>query len=259
MSTVILTHNSNFMAIGRGSANLQIQVTLEVTSSYTIKFTYRPIGGRPYDASQEKYIRDIPYIPNAILEAIKLMHLTDDDVCGGGDGRIFQGLTQILLEQDFKKEMITNLFQVVQSQEIAKIKKEHEIHIGKIKKEHKIIATRLQDDLTNVQSQLSHSEDKITRLQTRQHEFDKLQCDKIELQKLLENKLQEINRLTEIQTKMKKYETTNTELSDEKTKLCEKNKRFLEMINNEKLKNSLLTDKLNDITELYESLLHTTY
>ena len=134
---------------------------------------------------------------------------------------------------------------------------------GKIKKEHKITTTKLQDELTNVQSQLSYSKDKITRLLTRQDELYKLQGDNIALQKLLENNLREINRLqitnTEIQTKMKNYETTNTELSDEKTKLCEKNKRFLEMINNEKLKNSSLTDKLNDMTELYESLLHTTY
>jgi hypothetical protein len=63
----------------------------------------------------------------------------------------------------------------------------------------------------------------------------------------------------EIQNKMKKIKTVYSELSDEKTKLCEKNKRFLEMINNEKIKNSSLTDKLNDMTELYESLLNTTY
>jgi len=253
MSTVILTHNSNFMVSGRGGAYLQIQVTLGVT--YTIKFTYRPIGSRPYDAPHEPYIRDIPYIPNAILEAIKLMHLTEDDANGGGEGRIFQGLTQILhstLQEDFRSE--------IKSQEISKIKKEHEIHTNKIKKEHEITITKLQDELTNVQSQLSHTESKV---QTCQNEFDKLQCDKVALQKLFENKLREIDRLqktnAEMQTKMKKYETTNTELSDEKTKLCEKNKRFLEMINNEKLKISSLTDKLNDMTELYESLLHTTY
>ena len=253
MSTVILTHNSKFIWSGRGTVELQIQVTLDVT--YTIKFTYRPIGSRTYDAPQETYIRDIPYIPFAILEAIKLMHLTEDDVCGGGEARIFQGLTRTLhstFRQDFSSE--------IKSQEIAKIKKEHEIHTGKIEKEHKITATKLQDDLTNVQSQLSHSE---TILQTCQKEIDKLQCDKIELQKLFENKLREIVRLqktnAEMQTKMKKYETTNTGLFDEKTKLCEKNKRFLEMINNEKLKNSSLTDNLHDMTELYESLLHTTY
>ena len=239
MSTVILTHTSNYMVMGRGCSYLQIQVTLDVT--YTIKFTYRPIGSRTYDAPQETYIRDIPYIPNAILEAIKLMHLTDENV---GEGKIFHGLTRILtstLQQEFSSE--------IKSQEIVKIEKEH-----------KITATKLQDDLTNVQLQLSHSE---TILQTCQKEIDKLQCDKIELQKLFENKLREIVRLqktnAEMQTKMKKYETTNTGLFDEKTKLCEKNKRFLEMINNEKLKNSSLTDNLHDMTELYESLLHTTY
>ena len=239
MSTVILTHKSNVMC-SRGEVTLEIQVTLDVT--YTIKFLFRPIGFRPYDASRETYIRDIPYIPNAILEAIKLMHLTENDV--SQETRIVEGLKQILtstLQQEFSSE--------IKSQEIAKIKKEHEITTAK-----------MQDDLINVQSQLSHTESKV---QICQNEFDKLQCDKVALQKLFENKLREIDRLqktnAEMQTKIEKYETTNTELSHEKTKLCEKNKRFLEMINNEKLKNSSLTDKLNDMTELYESLLHTTY
>lgn len=241
MSTVILTHNSNCCILGRGTATLKIQVILDVT--YTIKFTFSPIGSRPYDAPQESYLRDIPYIPNTILESIKLMHLTENDVSGGGADRILNGLR--ILTSTLQSEFCSE----IKSQEITKIKKEHEISTAK-----------LQDDLRCVQSQLTHTESKF---QTCQKDFEKMQCDKIALQKLLENKLQEIDRLQitniEMQNKMKKIKTMNAELSDEKTKLCEKNKRFLEMINNEKIKNSSLTDKLNDMTELYESLLNTTY
>jgi hypothetical protein len=241
MSTIILTHSSCCCIMGQGTAYLQIQVILDVT--YTIKFTFRPIGSRPYDAPQESDIRDIPYIPNAILEAIKLMNLTVDDIYGGAS-RILNGLKQILtstLQDEFRSE--------IKSQEITKIKKEHDI-----------TSSKLQDDLRYAQSQLTQTESKI---QTYQKDFDKWQCDKIALQKMLENKLQEIDQLQitniEMQNKMKKIKTVYSELSDEKTKLCEKNKRFLEMINNEKIKNSSLTDKLNDMTELYESLLNTTY
>jgi len=41
--------------------------------------------------------------------------------------------------------------------------------------------------------------------------------------------------------------------------VVEKNKRLLEMVNNEKLKTKNLENKLCDMTALYESLLETTY
>ena len=249
-SGTILTHITTCSIQNRGQTHLQIQVILDVT--YTIKFTFTPVGSQYYvPPPQESFIRDIPYIPTAMLEAIKLIHLTDNDYCVD---RVLNGCKQMFstLQFEFRSE--------IKSQEITKINKEH-----------CIITTKLQDDLSCIQSQsqITHTElnaelklQKL-KIQTCQLDFDKLQCDNIELQKLLETQLQEIGRLqiTNIAMKnnMKKIKTINDELSDEKNQLCEKNKRFLEMINNEKIKNSSLSNKLSDMTELYDSLLNTTY
>lgn len=122
---------------------LMIQVIFDMT--YTIWFhEIIPRNNRSGDdcityVEKGRYIRDIPYFPNAVLDAIKLMHLSDgygDGVGGVGNNfrfydltdvsapspgdEIFDGLSLIFSDK-FSADIKTEDF----TQEITKIKMEH--------------------------------------------------------------------------------------------------------------------------------------
>ena len=76
MPSIILTHTTRYKnrhADGGGYYSLEIQITLDV--NYRIKFSHRVPAIRSYPIIPiERYICDIPYIPQHMLDAIRLMH-----------------------------------------------------------------------------------------------------------------------------------------------------------------------------------------
>jgi len=94
MPSIILTHTTRYKnrhADGGGYYSLEIQITLDVT--YRIKFSHRVPAIRSYPIIPiERYICDIPYIPQHMLDAIRLMHLSEGDKNGE---KLYAGLVKI--------------------------------------------------------------------------------------------------------------------------------------------------------------------
>lgn len=94
MPSIILTHTTRYKnkrADGGGYYCLEIQITLDTT--YRIKFSHFVPAIRRYPIIPiERYICDIPYIPQHILDSIQLMHLHEGDKDGE---KIYAGLVKI--------------------------------------------------------------------------------------------------------------------------------------------------------------------
>ena len=226
MSSIILTHNSSYMISGRGAQYLTIEVILDI--NYTIKFTYKNMMGcyPPYFTS-ETYIRDIQYIPNVMLEAIKLMHIHENDQTGD---KIYNTLSQIFIPT-LQQELIAD----INAQEVAKTKKMLE--------DKSLEIDRLKSNLRNAQNENIILQKTIK--------------DKIIIIKEKDSALEEYEKdVEEYENDEAKYKKEIEKYKKEIEAYKENKKRLLKRTNDEKLKNIALTDTLNDTIDLYESLLN---
>ena len=233
MSSIILTHNSSYMIFGRGAQYLTIEVILDI--NYTIKFTYKNMMGcyPPY-FTRETYIRDIQYIPNVMLEAIKLMHIHENDQTGE---KIYNTLSQIFIPT-LQQELIAD----INAQEVAKTKKILEDKSQEI--------DRLKSNLRNAQNEniilQKTIKDKIIIIKEKDSALEEYEKDVEEYEN------DEAKYKKEIEKYKKEIEKYKKEIEEFK----ENKKRLLKRTNDEKLKNIALTDTLNDTIDLYESLLN---
>ena len=230
MSSIILTHNSSYMIMGEGAHYLTIEVILDI--NYTIKFTYKNmIGCHPPYFTRETYIRDIQYIPHVMLEAIKLMHIHENDETGE---KIYNTLSQIFIPT-LQQELITD----IHAQEVAKTKKVYE------------------NDITIMQKSLKDKSQEIDRLKSN---LRNAQNENIILQKTIKEKIiiikEKDNALEEYENDVEEYEKVEAKYKKEIEEYKENKKRLLKITNDEKLKNISLTNTLNDTLDLYESLLN---
>jgi len=237
MPSIILTHNSSYMIMGQGAQYLTIEVILDI--NYTIKFTYKNmIGCYPPYFTKETYIRDIEYIPNVMLEAIKLMHIHENDETGE---KIYNTLSQIFTPT-LQQELISD----IHAQEVARTKKVYE------------------NDIIIMQKSLADKSQEIDKLKA---ELINAQSENIIIQKTIKEKdsaLEEyendVEEYEKDEAKYKKNEAKYKKEIEEYKKDIEEykenKKRLLKKTNDEKLKNIALTDTLNDTIDLYESLLN---
>ena len=233
MSSIILTHNSSYMIMGQGAHYLTIEVILDI--NYTIKFTYKNmIGCYPPYFTRETYIRDIQYIPNVMLEAIKLMHIHENDQTGE---KIYNTLSQIFIPT-LQQELIAD----INAQEVAKTKKILEDKSQEI--------DRLKSNLRNAQNEniilQKTIKDKIIIIKEKDSALEEYEKDVEEYEN------DEAKYKKEIEKYKKEIEKYKKEIEEFK----ENKKRLLKRTNDEKLKNIALTDTLNDTIDLYESLLN---
>ena len=233
MSSIILTHNSSYMIMGEGAHYLTIEVILDI--NYTIKFTYKNmIGCYPPYFTREIYIRDIQYIPNVMLEAIKLMHIHENDQTGE---KIYNTLSQIFIPT-LQQELIAD----INAQEVAKTKKILEDKSQEI--------DRLKSNLRNAQNEniilQKTIKDKIIIIKEKDSALEEYEKDVEEYEN------DEAKYKKEIEKYKKEIEKYKKEIEEFK----ENKKRLLKRTNDEKLKNIALTDTLNDTIDLYESLLN---
>ena len=230
MSSIILTHNSSYMIMGEGAHYLTIEVILDI--NYTIKFTYKNMMGchLPY-FTRETYIRDIQYIPNVMLEAIKLMHIHENDETGE---KIYNTLSQIFTPT-LQQELIAD----IHAQDVAKTKKVYE------------------NDIIIMQKSLKDKSQEIDRLKSN---LRNAQNENIILQKTIKEKIiiikEKDNALEEYENDVEEYEKDEAKYKKEIEEYKENKKRLLKITNDEKLKNISLTNTLNDTLDLYESLLN---
>lgn len=124
MPSIILTHKSQYPnrhKDGGGQYRLEIQITFDVT--YKIKFSHFVPDIRKYPIIPiDRYICDIVYIPQIMLDAIKLMHLSEEDKNGE---KLYAGLVNIF--SNLQQEYISN----VKSQTITNIDKKYTNNIAK--------------------------------------------------------------------------------------------------------------------------------
>ena len=176
MSSIILTHNTKYDLVGYNGVRLPsyLQIRVIFDGTYTIHFqeSIPRISDGPClsHALKDRYIRDIPYFPNSILDAIKLMkfgsheygsrychheilgHFDPITLPSEGD-EIFEGLTKIFSDKfrsDIKSEEFT--------QEFTKIKMEYEKTQIELIDRYNMTQTELKDsltDLTKVRTELS--------------------------------------------------------------------------------------------------------
>ena len=226
MSSIILTHNSSYMIMGEGAHYLTIEVILDI--NYTIKFTYKNmIGCYPPYFTRETYIRDIQYIPNVMLEAIKLMHIHENDETGE---KIYNTLSKIFIPT-LQQELIAD----INAQEVAKTKKMLE--------DKSLEIDRLKSNLRNAQNENIILQKTIK--------------DKIIIIKEKDSALEEYEKdVEEYENDEAKYKKEIEKYKKEIEAYKENKKRLLKRTNDEKLKNIALTDTLNDTIDLYESLLN---
>ena len=226
MSSIILTHNSSYMIMGQGAQYLTIEVILDI--NYTIKFTYKNmIGCYPPYFTRETYIRDIQYIPNVMLEAIKLMHIHENDETGE---KIYNTLSKIFIPT-LQQELIAD----INAQEVAKTKKMLE--------DKSLEIDRLKSNLRNAQNENIILQKTIK--------------DKIIIIKEKDSALEEYEKdVEEYENDEAKYKKEIEKYKKEIEAYKENKKRLLKRTNDEKLKNIALTDTLNDTIDLYESLLN---
>ena len=244
LPVVILTH----IASG-GSPFCTCELKIEVMKDtiYEIKITctsniHRYNLVHPYPFSPKYYyIRNIPYIPQAMLDMIKIINV---DVRGEDNNceEIYRGLTQI-----FSDTLQHDISSDIKSQALSKMEKEHNNNIDDLKITH----DKNIDDL-----KITHSKN-----------IDKLRITynkKIEELTNANNKIQlelkqYIDKLCDAETKFNelKQSSESAEMHEKMivVELNKKNKRLMELINTEKITNIQLTNKLSDITDLYESLL----
>ena len=230
MSSIILTHNSSYMIMGQGAQYLTIEVILDI--NYTIKFTYKNmIGCYPPYFTRETYIRDIQYIPNVMLEAIKLMHIHENDETGE---KIYNTLSQIFIPT-LQQELIAD----INAQDVAKTKKVYE------------------NDINIMEKMLEDKSQEIDRLKSN---LRNAQNENIILQKTIKEKIiiikEKDSALEEYENDVEEYEKDEAKYKKEIEEYKENKKRLLKITNDEKLKNIALTDTLNDTIDLYESLLN---
>ena len=237
MSSIILTHNSSYMIMGEGAHYLTIEVILDI--NYTIKFTYKNmIGCYPPYFTRETYIRDIQYIPNVMLEAIKLMHIHENDETGE---KIYNTLSQIFIPT-LQQELIAD----INAQDVAKTKKVYENDIN-------IMEKMLEDksqEIDRLKSNLRNAQNENIILQKTIKEKIIIIKDKIIIIKEKDSALEEYEKDVE------EYENDEAKYKKEIEEYKENKKRLLKRTNDEKLKNIALTDTLNDTIDLYESLLN---
>ena len=237
MSSIILTHNSSYMIMGQGAQYLTIEVILDI--NYTIKFTYKNmIGCYPPYFTRETYIRDIQYIPNVMLEAIKLMHIHENDETGE---KIYNTLSQIFIPT-LQQELIAD----INAQDVAKTKKVYENDIN-------IMEKMLEDksqEIDRLKSNLRNAQNENIILQKTIKEKIIIIKDKIIIIKEKDSALEEYEKDVE------EYENDEAKYKKEIEEYKENKKRLLKRTNDEKLKNIALTDTLNDTIDLYESLLN---
>ena len=237
MSSIILTHNSSYMIMGQGAQYLTIEVILDI--NYTIKFTYKNmLGCHPPYFTRETYIRDIQYIPNVMLEAIKLMHIHENDETGE---KIYNTLSQIFIPT-LQQELIAD----INAQDVAKTKKVYENDIN-------IMEKMLEDksqEIDRLKSNLRNAQNENIILQKTIKEKIIIIKDKIIIIKEKDSALEEYEKDVE------EYENDEAKYKKEIEEYKENKKRLLKRTNDEKLKNIVLTDTLNDTIDLYESLLN---
>ena len=230
MSSIILTHNSSYMIMGEGAHYLIIEVILDI--NYIIKFTYKNmIGCHPPYFTRETYIRDIQYIPHVMLEAIKLMHIHENDETGE---KIYNTLSQIFTPT-LQQELIAD----IHAQDVAKTKKVYE------------------NDIIIMQKSLKDKSQEIDRLKSN---LRNAQNENIILQKTIKEKIiiikEKDTALEEYENDVEEYEKDEAKYKKEIEEYKENKKRLLKITNDEKLKNISLTNTLNDTLDLYESLLN---
>ena len=277
MSSVILTHDTSteIQCIPNDRfEGCRLTITVIFDKTYTIRFHEhipRDTGtgyNRVTIVEKDRYIRDIPYFPNAILDAIKMLrlpsrhdHETRGYNCSNGlrfhtinrknlppeppspGDEIFNGLSKIFsgeFRSDIKSEEFT--------QEFTKLKLEHEkIQIELIDAHNRTQTelTSVMSELKKVQTELKHAYDNTRSIR---FELYDVKNQKNDIHQSLENKLQENEKLSD---DLKTSDGLVAELRG-------KNERLIGLINEEKLKNLSLSNKLSDITDLYESILTTT-
>lgn len=114
MSKIILIHET-FYYLEESIYSLKIEVITELNKTYTIKYTFNHIIN---------YIYNITYIPNYILDTIKLIYLTSDDI--NNPNRIFNELSQLFNQNiiyitkmkinKLKSELINTETQIIYAQ-----------------------------------------------------------------------------------------------------------------------------------------------
>lgn len=241
MSSVILTHVMYCTTqLGRYKGFCEATIQVIFNGTYTICFYERfncprQIGGVDY-VKRERYIRDIPYFPKAMIDAIKLMNMMGPDSCDPAEREkytnlcysdnvitrspgdyIFDGLSRIFSD---------NFCQNVKSEESTQktIKKK----FGKTQEESIDMCNDTPTESTGVRLELIES---YNNMRSIGFELYDMRNQKNEMHRLLEINLQENEKLMDA---LKTMEDLNAELRE---------------------KNLSLSNKLSDTADLYESLL----
>mgnify|MGYP006079938503 CR=1 FL=1 len=249
MSSVILTHRTKcllYRYFNRQRLDVESFLTIEVIfdKTYTISF-HEKIPWTSNDNIQyferTRYIRDITYFPNALLDAIKLMHMHDPiqgSYCTStvGCGFRLRGTDPRHSQKPVYSEVFRrysnppkfnspgdNLFDGL-SEIFTKIKTEHE---------------KKQIDDMKTSEETAVEQRKIN---------EKLSDD-----------LKMSEAIAIVQHNINEKLTDDLKTSEETVAELRKiNERLAILIDGEKLKKSLLSKKLSDITDLYKALLSTT-
>ena len=236
--TTILRHDMRLFGSQRGAHDLTIQVFfLQETKKYQMKFDNTPPG----ETVITTYINDIRYMPKTILEFIKLIHLNYDTL---KPWEVLPKLELILkgtLEEDLKEE-------VKQHNDFLKNLKNDETFykLGLAEKKIQKLETILKEKNAQLEKQMVETKDLVSEMDSLREKAGTAELRRASNELQHKKALEQSKKETEI-------ERTNYGA------VVEKNKRLLEMVNNEKLKTKNLENNLSDMTALYESLLETTY
>jgi hypothetical protein len=244
MSSVILTHHIQWRMRPLYKCNQVIEITethllIEVTfdKTYTLMFhEFIPrscgfdVGTRqPIYDEKKRYIRDIPYFPDTILDAIKLMSVIGDNSPAGPNTYIAACPSPLFNLRHYSSSYNNpprsgdSLFNYL-SEIFAKIKTEHE---------------KKQIDDMKTSEETAVEQRKIN---------EKLSDD-----------LKMSEAIAIVQHNINEKLTDDLKTSEETVAELRKiNERLAILIDGEKLKKSLLSKKLSDITDLYKVLLSTT-
>lgn len=252
MTSVILTHHTSYMmtpdylwtpSIKIPISYIMIEVTFDKT--YTLMFhelipqrIKGYIGCNVVHVDRKRYIRDIPYFPDTIIDAIKLMNVRGTRPLTGAHtstysanhpGGYIKKVYMPIGDTSEGDDLFNSLFKI-----FAKIKTEHE------KKQTDTIDTH---NTTMIRLQNAYD-----RMHLIEFESDVIRDQKNVLQQSLENSLQKNEKLSD---DLKTLEETVAELR-------KINEVLAILIDAEKLKKSSLSKKLSNITDLYKDLLSAT-
>lgn len=252
MSSVVFTHHTwwkmPLIYLGNVFTSPICHLTIEVTFDklYTLLFhefipTYSEHTAYYEHVDKIRYIRDIPYFPDSLRDAIKLMRVRDQT-----DTRQYTGYSSPCNLSSTRRELNDRL-----ARQIGEAYDGNELFNGlseiftKIKTEHEKKQIESSDACDATLSELKNAYERIHLVES---VSDNILNQKNVLQQSLENSLQKNEKLAD---DLKTSEETIAELR-------KINERLVILIDAEKLKKSSLSKKLSDITDLYKNLLSST-